>query len=70
MISLQGVVMVIVYLLGAAIVFGLLDYLVQSAPFVPEPWKPVIRWVLLALGVLILIGLLLSFIGGTPVFRM
>ncbi len=67
--SLQTVVYLVVFLIVAAIVFGLLDYLVRTAPFVPEPWKPTIRWVIVALGVLILIGILLSFLAGQPVFR-
>jgi hypothetical protein len=69
-ISIQGVVSVVVGLIVCAIVFGLLDYLIKSAPFIPDPWKGTIRWVLLALGILVLIGVLLSFISGTPIFRM
>ncbi len=68
-ISIQTVVWFVVYVLIAAIVFGALDYLVRTAPFVPEGWKPIIRWVLLALAILCGIGILLSFIGGGPVFR-
>jgi hypothetical protein len=67
--SLPTVVAVVVYLLIAAIIFGLLDLLIRRAPFVDEAWKPTLRWVLLALGVLVLIGILLSFLSGTPVFR-
>jgi hypothetical protein len=67
--SLQNVVAIVVYVLVAAIIFGLLDLLIRKAPFVPEEWKPTIRWVLLALGILVLIGVLLSFLTGTPLFR-
>ncbi len=69
MISLQGAVYILIYLVVGAIVLGLLDYLIKSAPFIPDPWKPNIRWVLLALGILVLIGILLSFTGHGPIFR-
>jgi len=68
-ISIQGVVNIILTLLVLGIVFGLLDLLVRKAPFIPEEWKAGIRWVLLVLAVLVLIGILLSFVGGTPIFR-
>ena len=68
-ISLTQVIWFVVYALVVAIVFGLLDYLIRTAPFVPDGWKPVLRWVLMALGILILSGILLSFTGGGPVFR-
>ncbi len=69
MISLSGAVSVIVTLVVAGIVFGLLDLLVQRAPFIPAEWKEGIRWVLLLVGVLVLIGILLSLTGGGPIFR-
>ena len=69
MISLQGAVNVVLLLLVAGIIFGLLDLLIRKAPFIPEEWKAGIRWVLLVLVVLVLIGILLSLVGGTPVFR-
>ena len=68
-ISIQGVVNVVVTLLVLGIIFGLLDLLIRKAPFIPEEWKAGIRWVLLVLAVLVLIGVLLSFVGGTPIFR-
>jgi hypothetical protein len=69
LISLQGAVNVILLLIIAGIVFGLLDLLIQRAPFIPVEWKAGVRWVLLVLAVLVLIGILLSLVGGTPVFR-
>lgn len=69
MISLTGAIWIILYLVVAAIVFGLLDYLIRTAPFIPDGWKPVLRWILAALGILVLIGILLSFLGGGPIFR-
>jgi hypothetical protein len=68
-ISIQGVVNVVVVLLVLGIVFGLLDLLIRKAPFIREDWKAGIRWVLLALAILVLIGILLSLVGGTPIFR-
>jgi hypothetical protein len=68
-ISLSAIVWLVLYVLVAAIIFGLLDYLIQSAPFVPDTWKPVLRWVLLALGVIVLCGILINMLGGGPIFR-
>jgi amino acid transporter len=68
-ISIQGVVNIVITLLVLGIVFGLLDLLIRKAPFIPEEWKAGIRWVLLVLAVLVLIAILLSFVGGTPIFR-
>ena len=69
MISIQTAVYLIVYLIIGGIVFGLLTLLVDRAPFMPEGWKPIVKWILLVLAVLVLIGILLTFLGGTPVFR-
>jgi len=68
-ISLGTIVWFVVYVLIAAIIFGALDYLIRTAPFVREEWKPMIRWGLLALAILCGIGLLLSFLTGSPVLR-
>jgi hypothetical protein len=70
MISIGAAVTIIVYLIVGGIVFGLLNLLIDKAPFMPEGWKPVMKWILLCLAILVLIGLLLSFFGGTPIFRM
>jgi hypothetical protein len=69
MISMQNAVMVIVYLVVGGMIFGLLTMLVQRAPFIPEGWKSVILWILLALAILVMISVLLNFVGGVPVFR-
>jgi hypothetical protein len=69
MISIGAAVTIIVYLIVGGIVFGLLNLLIDKAPFMPEGWKPVMKWILLCLAILVLIGLLLSFFGGTPIFR-
>lgn len=71
MISIQDAVTLIVYLIVGGIVFGLLTLLVDRAPFMPEGWKPVLKYVLLAIAILVLITVLLSFIGVVrgPLFR-
>lgn len=51
---------------------GLLYWLVQKAPFIPEPFKAVILWVILAVCVIFLIvKVLLPLAGGntSPVLR-
>jgi membrane associated rhomboid family serine protease len=68
-ISLTTVVWLVVYVIVAGIIFGLLDYLIRSAPFIPDGWKPVLRWILMALGILVLCGILINLLGGGPVFR-
>jgi preprotein translocase subunit SecE len=72
MISLSGAVNVILTLIIAGIVFGLLDLLIRKAPFIPEEWKQGMRYVLLVLAVLVLIGILVGLTGGGgmgPIFR-
>jgi preprotein translocase subunit SecE len=71
MISLSGMVSIIVTLIILGIVFGLLDLLIQRAPFIPVEWKQGLRYVLLVLVVLVLIGILINLGGGGvgPIFR-
>lgn len=67
-ISLSAVVMVIVYLIVAGLVFWLLWWLISYiAP--PEPFRKIANVVLAILAVLVVIGILLSLVGGQPVFR-
>lgn len=68
MISIQGAVQIIVLLVVGGIIFWLLNMLVDKSP-IPEPYRAVVKWVLLLLAILVLIGILLSFVTGTPVFR-
>lgn len=68
MISLSGAVMVVVYLVVAGLIFFLLDWLIRYVG-VPEPFAKVARIILAILAVLVVIGLLLSLVGGVPVFR-
>jgi hypothetical protein len=69
MIGLNTVVMLVVYILVAGLIFWLLYWLVN---FInpPEPFKKIATVVLAVLGVLIIIGILLSLIGGQPLIRM
>lgn len=68
MISLAGAVTLVIYLIVAGLVFWLLWWLVQyTAP--PEPFRKIANVILAILAALVAIGLLLSFVGGQPLFR-
>lgn len=68
MISLSALVTVVVYLVVAGLVIWLLFFLLDYvAP--PEPFNKVARVVLMILSVLVVIGILLTLVGGTPVLR-
>lgn len=68
MISIQGAVNIIVYLVVAGLIFWLLWWLVNYvAP--PEPFRKIANVILAILAVLVIIGILLSVVGGTPIFR-
>ncbi len=68
MISLTSAVTVIVYLVVAGLVFWLLWWLVNYiAP--PEPFRKVANVILAILAVLVVIGILLSLVGGQPIFK-
>ncbi len=72
MISLSVAVNIIVYLLIAGAVFGLLLFLINyvgSQFGGAEPFIKVARIILMILAVLVLIGILVSLVGGTPIFR-
>lgn len=68
MISLQGAVNIIIQLLVAGCVFALLSWLIDSAP-IDGKFKQIAKFILVILAVLVLIGLLVSFSGGGPLFR-
>jgi len=63
----EGVVRMVVTLIVVGIVFGLLYYLVEKAPFIPPEFKTGIKYFLLFVVVLFVIGLLLRMIG-YPIF--
>jgi heme A synthase len=67
MISISGAVTVFVYLVVAGLIFWLLTWLIDYvAP--PEPFRKIATVVLAVLAVLVLIGILLSLLGGGPIF--
>lgn len=68
MISISGAVVIVLYLVLGGLVFYLLWWLLDYVN-PPEPWKKVGGVVLAVLGVLVLIGILLSLVDGRPVFR-
>lgn len=68
MISLSAAVTVFVYIIVAGLVFYLLLWLVNYIGL-PEPFNKAARIVLVILAVLVLIGILLSIVGGQPIFR-
>lgn len=67
MFSLSGLVSLVVYLIVAGLIFWLLSWLI-SYTNPPEPFKKGANIVLMVFAVLVIIGLLLSMISGTPVF--
>ena len=68
MISLSGAVQIVMQLVIAGLVFWLLWWLIDFvAP--PEPFNKIARVVLAVLAVAVLVGLLISFGGGGPIFR-
>lgn len=68
MISLSTVVTVLLYLIVAGLIFWLLWWLVGYVGL-PEPFNKVARVVLAVAAVLVVIGILLSLLGGQAVFR-
>lgn len=68
MISIQGAVTVVVYLVIGGLIFWLLNWLIGYVG-VPEPFAKVARVVLAILAVLVVVGALLSLAGGQPLFR-
>jgi len=68
MISLSAAVSVILYLVVAGLIFWLLYFLINYiAP--PEPFRKIANVVLMVLAVMVCIGILLSLVGGQPLFR-
>ncbi len=61
--TIQGLVNLVVYLIVLGCILGLLLYLVSISP-VPEPYKGWLRFLVIAVSVLILIYFLLGLIGG------
>lgn len=68
MISLSGAVNVVLLIMAGAFVFGLLTWLVDYCE-IKDPWRKAARFAIAILSVLVLIGIILSVVGGGPVFR-
>jgi hypothetical protein len=68
MISIEGAVRIVVYLIVCGAIFGLLWYAIGIFKF-GEPFDRIARGVLVLLAILVIIGILLSLVGGGPVFR-
>lgn len=68
MISLSGAVTIVLYLIVGGLIFWLLSWLVNYIN-PPEPFRKIANVVLVVLAVLVCIGLLLSLVGGQPLFR-
>ena len=68
MISLSAAVTLVVYLIVAGLVFWLLWWLIEYVG-IPEPFHKVAKVILAVAAVLAVIGLLLSLVGGQPLFR-
>ncbi len=68
MISLSGAVALIMQLVIAGLVFWLLMWLIDYVS-PPEPFMKIAKVILAILAVAVLIGLLISFGGGGPIFR-
>ena len=67
--SVQGLVEFVIYLLIIGLIFGILLFIVGRAPFIPEPWKQVITWIIYVVGALMVINILLG-LAGHPLFTL
>ena len=68
MISIGAAATVIVYLIVAGLVFWLLWWLVGYVG-IPEPFNKIANVILAILAVMVIIGILVSLVGGQPLFR-
>jgi uncharacterized Tic20 family protein len=68
-ITLAGAVWIILYIIGAVMIWGLVKWLIDSNPWMPPQGKQIANYVLIVLVVLICIGFILSFISGQSLFR-
>jgi hypothetical protein len=63
----------VIWLIVVGVIIGLLLYILDSLPIIPEPYRQVVRTIVIVIGVLILIYVLLSFVGvvdsGVPRLR-
>ena len=68
MISLETLISTMVYLVVAALIFGLFEWLIRFCE-VREPFAKVVRVILAVGAVLVICAVLLSFISGRAIFR-
>lgn len=61
--NIREIIWNIVVLAGIAVCFGLLDYGVSKAPFITEPIKLFIHWILIVIACLLLIFMILGMLG-------
>lgn len=45
----------LVFCLVVALIAGLVYYLIQAAPFLPGPFKPIMLWLVLAIAILVIV---------------
>lgn len=62
-----GFIHAILFLVIAAIILGIVLWLISLAPFIPAPFKTVLTWVVYLFAALILINFLLG-LTGHPLF--
>jgi hypothetical protein len=63
--DVQWLIHIVLVLIIVGMIAGLLYYLVQRAPFIADPIKPIILWVIIAICVIFVIyDILLPLIGG------
>jgi hypothetical protein len=66
--DISGLVHLVLVLLVVGMIAGLLWWLVGRAPFIVEPFKSVIQWVILAICIIFLIyAVLIPLVGGGSV---
>jgi hypothetical protein len=68
MVSLEGLVSVIVYLIVLGLICGLLWWLIDYVGL-PEPFHRVAKVLIAVLAVVVVIFLLLGIVSGRPLFR-
>lgn len=58
-----GLIHMLLFLIVVGVVLGIFYWLVNAAPFIPEMFKKVLCWLIIAVGALILINCLLGMVG-------
>lgn len=68
MISLSSLVSLVITIIVAGLIFWLLIWLIDYCG-IPEPFNKFAKIVVAIFAVLVIIGILLSLVNGTPLFR-